>query len=252
MADQVEKEKEGAEGAAPGAQGEKKEVPFNEHPRWKEVYGELQEFKKLAADPGTLNARLQEANEIKVAFEEAVALAHAEQAKTEGQRKADESYKLARQELKKIFPEIDQLAGLQQAQQERWTRLERAAIGQTQKVMAAAGLDTSPGEIKSMTDVLADIIKNDADLHAEYDIDPRAAVNGAFEKFQAKFAKVGERASKAASQREREATRSLPRAHGSGGVETGGGEKAAAPAKNLAEASARVAARLKGMDLGEL
>ena len=52
---------------AAGGEQSGKGVPFHEHPRWKEVHGELKEWKKLGGNPGEIAARLQEAQELKSA-----------------------------------------------------------------------------------------------------------------------------------------------------------------------------------------
>lgn len=246
---------EGQQGASGGDQPGK-EVPFNEHPRWKEVYGELQEFKKAGVNPGELQARLQEAEELKAAFAEAIELARQEEAKSKGPEIADANFRQARdvvrQLIKDELSEVSKIAKLEASITLRNQRLERAATAETKKIMASAGMEVNDKEVATMSDTLADIIKNDDDLYAEYEISPREAVRGAYEKFVAKFKTVGERAVKASTQRQREETRSLPKAHGPGGDSGGGGGKALTPAKNIAEATARAAERLRGADLGDL
>lgn len=255
MADETKVDGQGQQGAAAGEQAGK-EVPFNEHPRWKEVYGELQEFKKAGVNPGELSARLQEAEELKAAFAEAIELARQEEAKQKGAQAADQSFQQARAVVRKLIEEeltdIGKIGKLEASINLRNQRLERAATTETKKIMASAGLEVNDKEVATMSDTLADIIKNDEDLYVEYEIDPRGAVRGAYEKFVAKFKTVGERAAKAATQRQREDTRSLPKAHGPGGGSESGGGKTLAPAKTIAEATARAAERLRGADLGEL
>jgi hypothetical protein len=99
-----------------------------------------------------------------------------------------------------------------------------------------------------MSDILADVIKNNADLLAEYHINPKGAVRGAWKKWSAKFEKMTERGKAADKQKDRESAAKLPKAHGGGG----GGEAAEGaegPPKTIAEATKRAAARLKGMEL---
>ena len=100
----------------------------------------------------------------------------------------------------------------------------------------------------AMSDILADIIKNDAGLYSEYEVNPKGAVRGAFEKFSKRFQAKGDRAAAAAKQRDREAAAKLPKSHGSGGTGEGEGGGQGAP-KTLAEATQRAMARLKGMEL---
>lgn len=255
MADEPKGDGQGQQGATGGEQSGGKEVPFNEHPRWKEVYGELQEFKKAGVSPGDLAARLQEAEELKAAFAEAIELARQEDAKKHGDQVADANFQQARAWVKQLIAEeltdVSKIGKLEAAINLRNQRLERAATSETKKLMTAAGLDVSEKEVATMSDTLADIIKNDPELFDDYEIDPRGAVRGAYEKFVKKFKTVGERAAKAASQRQREDIRSLPKAHGPGGGD-GGGAKAAGPPKTIAEATARVAERLRGANLEDL
>lgn len=240
---------EGTKDAAGGDKpGEKKEVPFNEHPRWKEVYGELQDWKKLGASPADISARLQEANDLKAALEQAATEVANETGQKQGEDAANKVYEQARAELRKLFPEIDRLSQVVAAHDARSQRLERAALTEQKKIMSAAGLDVTDRAVGGMSDILADIIKNDPDLAAEYDMNPRAAVRGAWDQYTSTVKSYVEREAAAKKQKDAETRRNLPRAHGGGGGEgASGGDKPPAPAKNLLEAEERVKARLKGM-----
>ena len=246
MADEVKPE---GTAVAPGSvkpEDKSKEVPFNEHPRWKEVYGELQEFKKLGISPADLTTRLQEGQELKAAFEEAARQAADDAGKTGGEDEANKGYKQAREELRKVFPEIDRLAELLHANDVRYGRLEKAALSETKKVLEAASLGTSDKDVLSMSDILADIIKNDDDLLAEYDNRPRQAVRDAWTKYVETARPAVERSIASSKQKDAETRKILPKAHGAGG-EGGGGEKAAPEPKTLIEAEKRAMARLRSM-----
>jgi len=223
-----------------------KEVPFNEHPRWKEVYGELQEWKKLGVSPTEATAKLAEGQELKAAFENAARQAVDEAGKRGDDDRANEVYKMAREELRKVFPEIDAIAKLQEAHDARYARLEKAALSETKKVLETAGLGTGDKEILSMSDILADIIKNDDDLYAEYESSPKAAVRGAWEKYVERVRPAVERSIASSKQKDGETRKVLPKTHGSGGGEGGSGKTEPEP-KTLVEAEKRAMARLKGM-----
>lgn len=250
MAEEVKSEKvEGTKDAAAGAQADdkSKEVPFNDHPRWIQVYGELKEFKKLGLSPADLTTRLQEGQELKTAFEEAARQAADEAGKKGGEDEANKVYKQAREELRKVFPEIDAIAKLQEAHDARYARLEKAALSETKKVLETAGLGTADKEILSLSDILADIIKNDDDLYAEYETSPKAAVRGAWEKYVERVRPAVERSIASSKQKDGETRKGLPKTHGSGGGEGGSAGKDAPEPKTLVEAEKRAMARLRGM-----
>jgi hypothetical protein len=240
---------EGQQGAAGSEQkpGEKN-VPFNEHPRWREVYGELQEFKKLGGSPADISARLQEAEELKATLErEAAAIANEKAQQGGTSKEVNAVFEAARAELRKLLPEIDAIANIQAAQQAHYGRLEKAALSETKKVLDSAGLPTTADDITAMSDILADVIRNDEDLFAEYETNPREAVRGAWKQYIERVRPAVERQIAASKQKDRESLRTLPRAHGAGGGEAGGGgEKPPEPAKTLKEAEARAMARLRG------
>lgn len=253
MADEkeVKVEEKEAKVAADGAQSDDgKGVPFSDHPRWKEVYGAYKDYKRLG-DPRDIESKLNEAASLKAAFEEAAREAAAEAAeasKTPDDKKQEELMKKARVEIKKLFPELDELAAMREAQQARWGRLEQSAIAETRDLLKEIGLPDTKEETLSMSDILADIIKNDADLYAEYEVSPRKAVRGAYDKFAKHFKTAGERSAAADKQKDREKAAKLPKAHGAGGGEESAGGKVEPP-KNLKEATERAIERLKGMEL---
>lgn len=250
MADDVkpgegeQKTKDAAGGEKPGKTDE---VPFHDHPRWKEVYGQLKEFKELGLSPTDLKTRLQEGQELKAAFEEAARQAADEEGKKGGSEdEVKKVYKQAREELRKIFPEIDTIVEMRQEREVRNQRLERAALAETKKVLDSAGLETADKDVLAMTDILADIIKNDDDLLEAYYTNPRDAVRGAFKAYTAKVEAYVKREAAASKQRDAETRRGLPKAHGGGGGLPGEGEKPAPEAKSLAEAEKRAIERLRG------
>ena len=249
MAEEV-KQQEGQAADATGGEkpGDKtKEVPFNEHPRWKEVYGELQEWKKLGGSPKDINARLQEGAELKAALEAAASEVADDTAKKGGsEAEVNKVYKAAREELRKVFPEIDAIAEIVKEREVRNQRLERAALAETKKVLEAAGLDAQEKDVLTMSDICADIIKGDDDLYELYFQNPREAVRGAFKSYTGKVEAYVKREAAAAKQKDGETRKGLPKAHGSGG-EMGGSEKAQPEARTLADAEKRAIARLRGM-----
>jgi len=250
MPDVETKPAEGTKDATPGAQGDGKDVPFHEHPRWKEVYGAYQDYKKLGkADD--IAARLREADELKTAVQDAIKTAEEDAKKTPDSKKSEADKKAARDVLRELLPEIDELQALKDGLQATWSRREHLALVETKKVMREMDLDPSDDkELNGVAEVLSDIIKNDRDLWAEYEVDPRAAVRGARDrlaKYTAKSQSANDRSKAADRQAEREKTKTLPKAHGAGGGEAGGSESTEPP-KNLAEATKRAMARLRGME----
>ena len=234
---------------AAGAQAEEK-LPFNEHPRWKEVYGAYSEYKKYGK-PQDIEAQLNRAAELEAAFEEAARQAAAEAdtaSKTKAELADDEVMKQARKQIEKLLPELEQLREMQEAQQAQFARLEQAAVSETRKVLAEMGEGTDRADILAMSDILADVIKHDPELYAEYGVNPRQAVRGAFDKFAKRFGAKTELSEKAKTQKSRESAAKLPKVHGAGG-DGGGDSKGGDPPKSLKEATERAVQRLKGMEL---
>jgi hypothetical protein len=232
---------------AAGAQADPDKVPFSEHPRWKEVYGNLKEYKQYGS-PREIEAKLNRAAELETAFAQAAreaAEAEAAAAKTPEDEKQEKIERQAQAQLRKLLPELEELENLKAANAARWNRLEQAAVGETRTLLKELGETDTKEEVLKMSDILADVIKNDPDLYAEYEINPRKAVRGAFDAFAARFKSAGERTAAAKRQNDRESAAKLPKAHGGGG-EGGGGE--VKPPTNLNEATKRAIERLKGME----
>lgn len=229
---------------------ETKDVPFSEHPRWKEVYGGYKEYKQYGS-PSEIGAQLERLAQLESAFEQAQAQAEAAKraaAQTPDDQKKAQLEAQARAELKKLLPELNELEALRAAQDARNARLEAAAVSETKKLLADMGSPDEKEDVLAMSDILADIIKNDRELLSEYEVNPRQSVRGAFEKFAGRFKAVGERSATAKKQADREVAAKLPKAHGAGGS-GGEGEGAKEPPKTLAEATKRAIERLKGVEL---
>jgi hypothetical protein len=236
---------------ADGAQSEEK-LPFSEHPRWKEVYGSLKEYKALGK-PEDIETKLNRAAELESIYQEAQRLAAQETAqasKTTDERAAEDIQRKARAELFKLLPELQELEALKSAQQARNVRLERAATAETRDILKEIDEELTDQSVGSMSEILADIIKHDETLLAEYETAPRKVVRAAFDKFSKRFGGKSDRASTASKQKDRESAAKLPKAHGAGGgEESAGGGKAPGEIRTIKEASERAAARLKGMEL---
>ena len=234
---------------ADGDQSEK--LPFSDHPRWKEVYGSLKEYKSLGR-PEDIETRLTRAAELESIYAEAQRLAAQEAvtaSKTTDERAAEDVQKRARAELFKLLPELQELEALKSAQNARNVRLERAATAETKVLLKELDEDLTDQSLGSMSEILADIIKHDEDLLAAYETDPRKVVRAAFDKFSKRFAGKVDRVVSASKQKDRESAAKLPKAHGAGGGEESAGGGKTGEVRTIKEATVRAAARLKGMEL---
>jgi uncharacterized small protein (DUF1192 family) len=230
-------------------------VPFNEHPRWKQVYGENKEYKELGT-PAELKEKLSQVSKVDEyegyiahlteKIEKLEAKKDDDDPKTDKQRQFESLRKQARAELAKIAPEIDQIAAGQRASNEwdtYYAALERQAYKETASVLKAAGLESGTKDVNETAAILADLIGSDRDLYLEYRTNPREAVREAWGRLTKRY--NVERGVKADIERDKKALEKLPKPHvGSAGTERG---VTKGPAKNFRELEQRLTVRLKSM-----
>lgn len=228
----------GTAGEGAASQGQQ-DVPFSEHPRWKEVYGELKGFKALGVTPEQIMELGQEVlsyrEQAKAAKETA---AHPQ---TEEERDAEETSKAQRAELERIFPELKDLGRLKQmvktledqAAQNR-DAVDRQALTTLTSLITQAGLQASKEKVNSLAKRVSPIIQDDPALLQLYYRDPSAAVTKAWDMYCEDLDTITSRRTGAKLQQKGAALQSLPRGGQGGGVGATG-TSASPPPKNIDE-----------------
>lgn len=245
------------DGDAGGATPEGENVPFNEHPRWKQVYAELKTYKALGSpeELSTAKATLAEAQSVLEevqGFRQLVAKARAERealggGKTEDERAAEAQYAKAKEQLKKIAPElfetVEEIRQAKEAQQaalahqaEARKQVDATAMAAVSTLMAKHGLESTPEAVDLMSEQLVAIAKRDPEILDLYFKNPNKAVQMSWDKYFDHAEKLSSRKTAAAQQAKGVALKGLPRNHSSG--PSGAGSAGSAPPTTLKEAFA--------------
>ena len=243
------------EGRAADETGEKEtdaKLPFNEHPRWKQVYGENKEYKELGT-PAELKEKLGKLSKVdeyesyiahlNEKIEKLETKKDEDEPKSDKQKQFEQLRKQARAELAKIAPEIDSIAKQQTEWDIYYASLERQAYKETAVVLEKAGLSAGQKDVNETAAVLADIIGADQDLYLEYRTNPREAVREAWGRLTKRY--NVERGVKADIERDKKNLEKLPKPHvGAGSSELGIPKEAP---KTLKEAERRAKLRLASL-----
>jgi len=243
------------QGRAADDTGEKEsdeKLPFNEHPRWKQVYGENKKYKELGT-PDELKEKLSQLSKVdeyegyiahlNEKIEKLETKRDEDDPKSDKQKQFEQLRKQARAELAKIAPEIDNIARQQTEWDLYYASLERQAYKETASVLKAAGLESGTKDVSETAAVLADIIGADQDLYLEYRTNPREAVREAWGRLTKRYSV--ERTVKADIEREKKTLGTLPKPHtGTAGTEHGIPKE---PPKTLREAERRANMRLASL-----
>ena len=220
-------------------------VPWNKDPRFKDFIGKrklLKEYEGLGS-PGEIQGYVQQLEERLGKLE---ADREPKEPKTAEQKGYEAKLKEARQQLREIDPDIGKVESLARAIEASNRSLEVRALDETTQVMKAAGLSVTQGDVRGMTNILADIIGNDEVLLAEYMGNPREAVRLAFKRLADIGKSAGvDRSDKAAVQREKEKQTKLPKPQAAGGS---GSSKAPERGGGIRGAYERSKQLLKGLD----
>lgn len=212
-------------------------VPFSEHPRWKEVYANLKEYKSLGSTPEQIRAALD-----RLAYYDQLAEESKHSAtdtsvndtdKQANEEKKQEALRVLEQLIPGIskFPEIMEL--MKTDARQLAASLEERAYDELHTLMASVGMPAKETDLTEMADLLVPLLKADAKLVTLYRTDPAAAVRKVWTKF-AERAVVFTRKQSAAQQDKGAALREMPRAHRGGGSLTSGA--APEPPKTIDEA----------------
>lgn len=228
------------------------QVPFHEHPRWKQVHGELKTYKQLGVTPEQI---LELGREVQF-YRELDARNKQEQRQesrppTDDERQHEASLKAARAALEQVAPEIKEVGQLKQiltmlghqAAQHRES-LDEQAHHALASVMAQSGLQTDGEKVVSMARRMIPIIQDDPRLLQLYFRDPNAAVTKAWDAFTKDMDLIASRRQGARLQQKGVALSLLPRAQqGGGGSAPARGEK---PAQTIDELFKRERGTLTG------
>lgn len=182
-------------------------VPFSEHPRWKEVYGELKEAKAQLAYYQQLEAEAK--------------AAAATVAPTEEEREQDAARQEAMATLERLVPGIQKLPEIIKAletkeRESQAARVERA-YEELGEIMKGAGLPTETGPVTKMAEQLNPILRDDPALMRLFESDPPAAVRKAWKRFVETVVTPLARGERAATQTKGASLSALPRAGQPGG-----------------------------------
>lgn len=225
-------EQEPADIAGEGAAShEDQAVPFSEHPRWKEVYGDLKEFKTLG-ELNDIKAKLERLDY----YDQMVAEVRANRAGTrepvsDEERDLKDQREKAREQLYQIAPELRELISLGELSKQQAMIQQRATEMQAEEalgdVLKTAGIPATEAAVKKYGTYLVNIIGTDQKLYAKYLSHPEAAVKEAWRRYTEDAVPLS-RSKLAATQQKGAALNALPRA-GQGGVSGGTGGPAAPP-----------------------
>lgn len=229
-----------AGGETPDADPES-QVPFHEHPRWKQVHGELKSYKALGATPEQileLGRELQFYRELDARNKQSQR--QESRPPTDEERQNEASMKAARAALEQVAPEIKEVGHLKQiltmlghqAQQHRES-LDTQAHSALAGLMSQVGLPTADEQVVSMAKRMVPIIQDDQRLLQLYFRDPNAAVKQAWDAFTKDIDLIASRRQGARLQQKGASLSLLPRAQqGGGGSAPPRGEK---PAQTIDE-----------------
>ena len=216
-------------------------VPFHEHPRWKEVHGELKAFKALGATPEQI---LDLGREVQF-YRELDARNKQDQRQekrepTEEEQEQEAQLKAARTALERVAPELKELGQLKQIlakiekqDKERSESIDEQARGTLTSLMAKEGLRTDAEKVVSMTKRVNLMIQDDPKLLRLYTRDPSAAVTQAWGDYMADIDLIASRRSGARLEQKGSSLASLPRAQQGGGGAAA--TKGQAPAQTIDE-----------------
>lgn len=226
------------------------QVPFNEHPRWKAVHGELKTYKELGATPEQIRQLGRE-----VQFYRDLDARQKQQQQNKPQSEEDksegESIKAARAALMKVAPELGDVGPLkqiltmlgQQAQQHR-EGVDEMAHSALSALMAQSGLPTDEKKVTDMARRMIPIIQNDEALLQLYFRDPNKAVQKAWDDFTKDIDIIASRRTNARLAQKGLSLSLLPRAQqGAGGFTPKAGAK---PAQTIDELFKRERGTLSG------
>lgn len=217
-------------------------VPFNEHPRWKQVLSQRDSYKQEAeayralGSPEHIEAVMEEVRHYRGLMQEA----RAQREAANGGPKTDEEKALqaqitdAKATLKKIAPEVfEAVEDLQRLKEERKQAQEYAAqvraatdamaLRALGTLMAHEGMETDDEAVAEMADHLVVLANRDPELRALYLQDPKKTVKLAFDKYLEQSTKRLARRQGAAAQSKGAALLNLPKAgQGRSGSPSGG------------------------------
>ena len=242
---------EPVEDRADGEQSEEyKDVPFHQHPRFRELVADRRQFKEqleqwseLGDTPSAVKARLEKAQLLEKMLESDEQAPAAEQMPKEERAKVE----WARKEMLRIFPELAYIKPTVDALNLHYEALETEAHEATIETLKADGFDTANAkEVEGMERILVEIIQSDKRLLHKYNTGkPEKAVEGAYAKLRERFAPGADRAKRASTQADKQKLTTLPKTF-KGPSRTDVGGTAEAP-RTLKEADAQVREMLKGM-----
>ena len=242
---------ESVEGRADGEQSEEyKDVPFHQHPRFRELVADRRQFKEqleqwseLGDTPAAVKARLEKAQLLEKMLESDEQAPAAEQMPKEERAKVE----WARKEMLRIFPELAYIRPTVDALNLHYEALETEAHEATIETLKADGFDTANAkEVEGMERILVEIIQSDKRLLHKYNTGkPEKAVEGAYAKLRERFAPGADRAKRASTQADKQKLTTLPKTF-KGPSRTDVGGTTEAP-RTLKEADAQVREMLKGM-----
>lgn len=211
--------------------------PYHKDPAWQRILAQRNEARAKAASYDALGATPEQISDLGqelLYYRDLVARAKASQSEdsrpaTPEEKDEEAQLKAARAALKRVAPELDEIANLKQALkiiggqvESHYRGLESQADDALTALMKEAGLPTSSADVRRNANAMVEEIKSDPKLYQKYLRDPEGAVKKAWSIYVERAEKLTSRRQKADLQTTGATLRTLPRAQGGGGLPGGG------------------------------